>query len=88
MDWRIRDREASLANRLDRRRDDEQQRLTANLDRFAATQRDKLAGEPEEDLLTWLKNPKELPRRGRTGALSRLGSAIRQMMRYVPRRAE
>jgi hypothetical protein len=60
VDWRVRDREVSLANWPDRRRDDEQQGLTANLDRFAATPRDRLAEEPEEDLLTWLKDPKEL----------------------------
>jgi superfamily II DNA or RNA helicase len=60
IEWRVRDREASLANRLDRRRDDEQQRLAANLDRFSATLRDRLAQEPEDDLLSWLKDPKEL----------------------------
>jgi superfamily II DNA or RNA helicase len=94
VDWRVRDREASLANRLDRRRDDEQQRLTANLDRFAATLRDKLAEEPEEDLLTWLKDPKELAqaRQDRRGWAQRLeqldADRSRQTARIAARYAD
>jgi superfamily II DNA or RNA helicase len=57
IDARTQARRASLNNKLEKRREEEQRRVTANLDRFAADLRRQLAEEPEEDLLT---DPREL----------------------------
>jgi superfamily II DNA or RNA helicase len=94
LNWRVRDREASLTNQLDRRRDSEQKRLTANLDRFAATLRAELDEEPEDDLLTLLKDPKELAqaradRRAWQERLTQLDTdRLRQLARIDGRYAE
>jgi hypothetical protein len=72
--WRTRDRQASLANRLEKRREEEQRRLAANLDRFAANLRARLDEDPEEDLLSLLRDARELAqaRRDRESWLQRL----------------
>ena len=41
LDWRTKDRRASLTNRLERRHEEERKRVNANLDRFAATLREE-----------------------------------------------
>jgi superfamily II DNA or RNA helicase len=48
LDWRAGQRRLALDNKLTRRREDEERRITDNLDRFAATLRDALRAEPDE----------------------------------------
>ncbi|GAA2522623.1 DISARM system SNF2-like helicase DrmD [Pilimelia columellifera] len=57
---RARDRQGSLRQKLDRRRDTERDQVNAALDRFRDALRAALNEEPEETLLDLLKDPKEL----------------------------
>jgi superfamily II DNA or RNA helicase len=91
---RVRERETSLANKLDGRRDAEQRRLVENLDRFAATLRARLAEEPEEDLFSLLTDAQELAqarqdRRSWQRRLAQLDAdRERQLARIAARYAE
>ncbi len=87
LDWRTKDRQASLGNRLDKRHDDERRRVTANLDRFAATLRERLADEHEEDLLDLLKDARELAqaRSDRRSWQARLDNLDAERQRQVAR---
>ncbi|TDW90886.1 SNF2 domain-containing protein [Kribbella pratensis] len=63
IDWRARTRQESLDRQLAQRQEAEEARITASLDQFAATLRDKLAEEDDDGMLITamdLKSPEEL----------------------------
>ncbi|GAA1643155.1 DISARM system SNF2-like helicase DrmD [Kribbella alba] len=64
IDWRSRTRQESLERQLAQRQEAEQARITANLDQFAATLRNKLADEDDDEDTLFstfeLKNPDEV----------------------------